>query len=224
MRKTIRYVRLGLMLTVAILAAAIVSTLTVDVGSAAPRAGRALRVGLSEAAGCASARCASTSSRGHFLIEDFSIDGLQRGRPPVLHRRSGCRSRSTGRPLSTQPRRSPITSVELTDWQMLVEKWSSRPQLPEVHARSAGATAAEGPSRFTTTLKYLRAWRGQFAYEDHETPWSVVAPNIDLNITNLPTYHGEATFTRRHGGDPELPADVGEHEGAVRHRRQPACT
>jgi hypothetical protein len=33
MRKTIRYVRFSLMLTVAILAAAVVSTLTVDVGT-----------------------------------------------------------------------------------------------------------------------------------------------------------------------------------------------
>ena len=73
-------------------------------------------------------------------------------------------------------------------------------------------------------MKYLRAWRGQFAYEDHEMPWSIVAPNIDLNITNFPTYHGEAIVPRRHGGDPELRADVGEHEGAVPHRRQPRCT
>src|SRR5262249_54434975 len=33
-----------------------------------------------------------------------------------------------------------------------------------------------------------------FAYEDHEAPWSVVAPNIDLSITNKPHYNGEATF------------------------------
>ena len=25
-------------------------------------------------------------------------------------------------------------------------------------------------------------------------PWSIVAPNLDLTITNFPTYHGEATF------------------------------
>ena len=46
-------------------------------------------------------------------------------------------------------------------------------------------------------MKYLRAWRGHFVYEDHETPWNIVAPNIDLDITNRPHYHGRRTF---HGG------------------------
>ena len=48
MRKTFRYVRFSLMLTVAILAAAIVSTLTVDVGSLlqAPAERKVLRINL----------------------------------------------------------------------------------------------------------------------------------------------------------------------------------
>ena len=34
-----------------------------------------------------------------------------------------------------------------------------------------------------------------FAYEDHEAPWSVVAPNIRVNISNYPNYHGDLSST-----------------------------
>src|SRR5207342_919767 len=84
-----------------------------------------------------------------------------------------------------------ITSVELTDWEMLAEKWEDRSNFP----RFTNSDAPGGPKRFTTTLKYLRAWRGQFTYLDHEAPWSVVARNIDIHMGNLPKYHGTATFT-----------------------------
>jgi hypothetical protein len=46
----------------------------------------------------------------------------------------------------------------------------------------------------TTTLRHLHAFRGQFAFEDHETPWSVICRNLDISIGNLPNYHGTATF------------------------------
>src|SRR6185503_19178855 len=39
------------------------------------------------------------------------------------------------------------------------------------------------------------AARGQFAYEDHEMPWSIVCPNLTVDIGNLPKYHGTATFS-----------------------------
>ena len=83
-----------------------------------------------------------------------------------------------------------ITSVEMTDWQMLVEKWDGRSNFPKL----GNDSPRKGERPFTTTLNYFRGSRGQFTYEDHQTPWSIVAPNIDLNITNLPNYHGNATF------------------------------
>ena len=68
-------------------------------------------------------------------------------------------------------------------------------QLPE--AAEKRQRPAGGPNRATITLRYLRAWRGQFSYEDHEAPWSVVAPDIDLSITKRDKYEGEASV---HGG------------------------
>ena len=83
----------------------------------------------------------------------------------------------------------------MTDWQMLVEKWAKGDNF--IRLRRASSGRPPGPPRFVTTLQYLRADRGQFAYEDHETPWSVVAPNIDINIT---TATGTTATQRSIGG------------------------
>src|SRR5690348_5100627 len=75
---------------------------------------------------------------------------------------------------------------------MLAEKWPNESNFPKF---TNDEEPSDGPKRFTTTLKYVRAWKGQFTYEDHEEPWSIVAPNIDIRIGNLPQYHGTASFT-----------------------------
>ncbi len=74
---------------------------------------------------------------------------------------------------------------------MLVEKWDGAHNFPRF---SHDDGKPPGPKRLTTTLKYLHAFRGQFTFEDHETPWSVICRNLDINIGNLPKYHGTATF------------------------------
>ena len=79
----------------------------------------------------------------------------------------------------------------MSDWQMLVERFKDGDNFPKFRDTNA---PPGGPRRLTTTLQYFGASRGQFAYEDHETPWSIVAPNLNLTITNFPGYHGEATF------------------------------
>src|SRR6185436_7869052 len=76
-----------------------------------------------------------------------------------------------------------ITSVELTDWRMLVEKWENVQSFPRL-VRKDDEPSPGGPKASTTTLHYLRASRGEFVFEDHETPWGIVCPNLDLTITN----------------------------------------
>jgi hypothetical protein len=176
-----------------LLAAAVVSTFTIDLGprvrALAEREGskrieRAVEIG----------RLSIHLLRGRVVLEDLRIAGIQPGDRPFFTAARLSVSLDWSRAIAAQPEFI-VTSVELTDWQMLVEKWPGRHNFPKIKVDDSGKPP--GPKRFTTTVKYLRAWRGQFAYEDHETPWSVTAPNIDLNIVNLPTYHGEATF---HGG------------------------
>ena len=91
-----------------------------------------------------------------------------------------------------------------------------RAQLPEVHPGQP-VRRVRGASRRRSSI--CARSRGQFTYEDHQTPWSIVCPNLDLTIGNLPNYHGDGGLHRRHGADSELHADVGQHAGAVRDRR-----
>src|SRR5204863_1984671 len=126
---------------------------------------------------------------GRFLVEDVTIDGLHKGDRPFFT----AKRISVSIDWATAMRRRPeflITSVEMTDWQMLVEKWANGHNFPKFTRDNE----PEGPKRFTTTLRYLRASRGQFTYEDHQSPWSIVCPNLDFTIGNLPTYHGQAIF------------------------------
>ncbi len=186
-----RYAGLALAITATVLAATVVSTLTVDLG---PR----LRA-LAEREGSrrlerpiAIGRLGIHVARGRVVVEDLVIAGRREGDRPFFT----AKHLSLSLDWSTALRRVPeltITSVEMTDWEMLVEEGAGGHSFPNV--RGAGRGGSSGPRRFTTTLKYLRAWRGQFAYENHGAPWGIVAPNIDLYITNEPTYRGGAEFS-----------------------------
>ena len=181
--------RRAITLTIALLMAALVASLTIDLGpslrelaerQASKQLKRTVRFG----------RLSIHLIRGRVLLEDFSIGGVAAGDRPFFV----ARHLSLGLDWSTAFKRVPeitITSVELTDWNMLVERWEDHTSFPKFVDDD---DRPKGPRRFTTTLKYLRAWRGQFVYEDHQVPWSVTAPNIDLDITNLPKYHGNAVF------------------------------
>ncbi len=187
-------------IAIALLVAAIVASVTIDLGPSVRGLGerqaskflkRDVRFG----------RLSIHLLRGRIVLEDFSIGGMAPGdRPFFVARRL-----SLGLNWLTTLRRVPeftITSVEMTDWQMLVERWADRTSFPRFLPEN---DRPPGPRRFTTTLRYLTASRGTFVYEDHQVPWSVTAPNIDLDITNLPKYHGNATF---HGGIVQVQNDL----------------
>ena len=188
--RVVRYVSLCLMIIVALLAAAMVTSVTIDLGpvvrARAEDAGskyieRPLHIGALKI----------RLLTGKVLVEDLKIDGLHPGDRPFFSAKQIAVALDWVPAFSRQPDIT-ISSVEMTDWQMLVEKWDGAHNFPRF---SHDDGKPPGPKRFTTTLKYLRAYRGQFAFEDHETPWSVVCRNLDVNIGNLPNYHGTATFT-----------------------------
>ena len=208
-RRVIRYAGFGGMAIIALLAGAIVTSLTIDLGPAvrerAEIAGgnyieRPLHIG----------RLSIHVLTGRFIVEDIKIDGLLVGDRPFFTAKQVAVSLDW----STAFRREPeflVTSVELTDWQMLVEKWDGKHNFPKF---TRDSDEPEGPKRFTTTVRRVHASRGQFAFEDHEAPWSIVCPNLDLTITNLPNYHGDVTFNggtvtiQVNPGDPNPPAPM----------------
>src|SRR5262249_51986436 len=52
----------------------------------------------------------------------------------------------------------------------------------------------KGPRRFHTTVRLVRASRGTFTYDDHEAPWSIVCPNLQVVVSHTDEYRGEALF------------------------------
>ena len=85
-----------------------------------------------------------------------------------------------------------IRSVELSDWTMQIEKYADGTNLPKLKQESK---TPQGPKRFTTTVAYLHAYRGQFTYIDHGT-WRTVARNLDVYLRHdTGEYLGTATIT-----------------------------
>jgi hypothetical protein len=188
--RIVRYFTFSVSMVAALLGAAIVSSVTVDLGPAARRyaekAGtdyieRALHIGTLKI----------HLLTGRVLLEDVRIDGLKSGDRPFFTAKQLAVSLDWAPAFSRRPD-IVITSIEMTDWQMLVERWQDAHNFPKF---GRDQTKPKGPRRVTVTLRWMRASRGQFAYEDHEMPWSIVCPNLTVDIGNLPKYHGTATFS-----------------------------
>ncbi len=126
--------------------------------------------------------------RGSFIIGDLMIEGLTpQSRPFLVAKRI-----DVSMPWSTLfNRRIVFDAIQMTDWDMYVEYFPdgriSFPKFPQGSGRQ---------SAWTTTLEYVRASRGQFTYEDHGTPWSTIARNLDVTV-GRPTseYRGQAQFS-----------------------------
>jgi hypothetical protein len=187
--RALRYLGLCLTVIVALLAAAIVASITVDLGPA-------VRAKAEDAGSKYIERPMHIGSlrihllTGKVLVENLRIDGLHPGDRPFFTAQRIAVALDWAPAFSWRPDIT-IGSVEMTDWQMLVEKWDGAHNFPRFNHDDG---KPPGPKRLTTTLKSLHAFRGQFAFEDHETPWSVICRNLDISIGNLPKYHGTATF------------------------------
>ena len=94
-----------------------------------------------------------------------------------------------------------VENVDMNDWQMLVEQFPGRHNFPRNLAR-------RGPQRerwFKYDPASVIARNGQFTYDDHTVPWSVVCRNLNVHVfqraRHLPR-HG--AVLERHGEDPVL--------------------
>ncbi|HYM24182.1 MAG TPA: hypothetical protein VEU08_13275, partial [Vicinamibacterales bacterium] len=183
-------------IVMAIVAAVIVVSFTIDLGPLVrARAEEAASKQIERPVHIGSLRIHLFS--GRVVVENLAIDGLHRGDRPFFTAKR-LELSFDWLPLLPLPggRVKPdfsITGVDLTDWQMLVEKWDEAHNFPKF-TRDDNAPRKERP--ISVTLKYLRARRGQFTFEDHEAPWSIVCPNLDITIGNLPNYHGTAVFSK----------------------------
>src|SRR5688572_16404519 len=171
-----------------ILAAAFVTTVTVDLGqtlkaraekAASDFMERPMRIG----------RLSVRLWLGRYVVEDLVIEGLTPESRPFLT----AKRITVSMPWSTIfNRRVVFDAIEMTDWLMFVETF---PDGKHSFPKFTRGTPRER-SAWTTTLEYVRAYRGEFAYQDHGTPWGVVTRNLDVTVTR-PTseYRGQARFS-----------------------------
>jgi len=129
-------------------------------------------------------------ARGRFVVEDVRIEGLKKSDAPFFAARTIKVDFPWWQVFST--RELFIRSVEMSDWTMQIEKFQQGNSMPNLKRKTK---APDGPKRFTTTLSYLHAYRGQFTYIDHST-WTTVARNLDLYVRhNTGQYRGTASIT-----------------------------
>ncbi len=181
-----RFTRLGVVIFAAALAVAIVSTITVDLGPAlrglAEREG-SRRIKRPMHIGQLSVRLLS----GKFVLNDFVIEGLEPSHRPFLKAKQLEVSLTWDAILH---RELLLDSVEMSDWQMLIEQWAGGGHsFPQFGSGSSGRRA------FVTTMQYVRTRGGEVTFEDHGTPWSAIARNLDITVNKYSGYRGEASFS-----------------------------
>ncbi len=92
-----------------------------------------------------------------------------------------------------------VENVDMQDWDMLVEQFpNGKHNFPRVNGppRKKSTTPSRWP--MTTTVRQVNAKNGRFTYDDHGTPWRVVCPNLSVSVwKGTDTYRGTAGF--RHG-------------------------
>ncbi len=177
-----------------VLAAGVVTSLSVDVGKLAPTLTFG-RVDLRRSAETFASRQLKRQVHvgaltvrlfdGRFVLTDVVIEGLTASDDPFLKAREIAFNVP---PWSLLRQRLDIASVEATDWQVKIEAWTGRSNLPALPKRTS-----TGPSPIETLVSYLRARRGQFTYVDHVTPWSAVIRNLDITVLKLAGYRGYST-------------------------------
>ncbi len=185
-----RFTKLGVLVLSVTLAVAIVATLTIDLGpglrglaerEGSKRVGRPMHIG----------RLGVRLFNGKFVIENFVIEGLVPTDRPFLTAKRIDVSLAWEAMLR---REVLVDSIVMSDWHMVLEQWAGgKHSFPKFNMGGGGG----GPRRFVTTMQYVRTRNGTVTFDDHGSRWGTVAPNLDIIVTKVVGYRGEATF---HGG------------------------
>ncbi|MCX6538948.1 MAG: translocation/assembly module TamB [Acidobacteria bacterium] len=183
-RGVLRHSKRAAVLALALIAAGIVTSLSVELGPglrkrAESAATNALRRPMH--IGALSIRLFG----GRFVVHDIVIEGLSPKDAPFFE----AREIVVSMPLWSLLRRELVVeSVEISDWRAAVETWpGDRNNLPRLKSDSPGS----GSSPIRVSASYVHAYRGQFTFDDHRN-WSTVARNLDITVMKLVGYRGTA--------------------------------
>ena len=192
-----RWTRRLFALAAALVATILLTLFTIDLGKIQIR-GQSLK-SLAEKHGSKYLETEMTVGEIRALLSpgDFEITNLViKGKPP------GTRPFFTAKRIvvhvpwwSLLQRNQIVVEVQLYDWEMLVESWAGGGHnIPRLTPKTE---REPGPRRYTTTVNFVYAHSGQFTYEDHATPWSVVARNLNFQLVRdfaFQRYSGKAEF------------------------------
>jgi hypothetical protein len=173
-----------------IVAVILVSTLTIDLGPAlkarAEREGsnwldRKMTIG----------RLGVQIGRGRFVVENLQIDGMFPNEPPWLVAKRIDVSLTWG---ALFGREVLLDSIEMTDWRMVVESF---PDGRQTFPRLTGPPRPPRtrPRSFVTTMRYVRAHRGELVFNDFGSDWRAVAPNLEVTVAKGDGYRGRMSFS-----------------------------
>lgn len=172
----------------ALFAAALVTTFTVDVGPtlkarAEAEASKYLRRPMTIG------RLSARVRPGSFLLEDVVIQGRTPDARPFLT----AERISVELPWWTIFRGELLfEEIRMTGWDLYIESF---PDGSHNMPRMMPDRREPGPKRFVTTLRQVVAEQGRFTYDDHGTPWSIVARNMVVSVARGGgEYRGTAQF------------------------------
>jgi hypothetical protein len=183
-----RFVRLALASAAVVLAVVLVTLFSVDLGpwlrGQAEQRGAAFLKREFHIGGL-SAHLLS----GRFVVTDLSIGGLEKSDRTFFT----AKRITVHVPWWTIVSRNLIVEdVEISDWHMTVEMFKDgRHNFPKFTR-----DGPQGPKRFVTTVRVVKATRGTFELQDHGAPWSILAPNLEVEIHKADTYRGTADFDK----------------------------
>lgn len=190
-----RWTRHVLILAVAILAAAIFTLFTVDIGHisiggrslqsiAATRASRYLEREMTIG------RVSAFVTPGKFAFDDVVIQGPRPGDRPFLT----AKRITVHVPWWTLFRKELFIEIRMTGWRMVIERGPDGTKLPRFKPRNPSGR----PFAYKIRELAVHATGGEFSYEDHLAPWSVIGRDLDVSVVragNLNTYVGLARFS-----------------------------
>lgn len=176
---------------VAIVAALIVTSLTIDLGprltTIAEREGskffdRPMHIG----------KLSIVLRNGSFKVEDLVIEGLSPTDRPFLKAKTVFMNLPWWTFFTHE---LIVENVDMDGWEMLVEQFPGKHSFPKLGGPKKPRTR-EPFWKFTTTVRSVIARNGQFTYDDHTTPWLVVCRNLNVSVfKGFDAYRGTAQFT-----------------------------
>lgn len=146
---------------------------------------------------------------GVFVVEDVVIEGLEPSHRPFLTAKKITVEFpwwSVFRRTSQGKRDFNIQSIEMTDWNMVIETWPSSPEYPngrhnlprfrpDPRPKTEPGRIRQLIGEITTTLRSVVASRGHLVFQDHGVPWGITTPNLTVTLSRgFNDYRGRASF------------------------------